>query len=173
RSIGPAAIRRSRQGQADLPQSSWRSPDPSATRQRDRDRQWQRFRYIPGQARIPAPRRRTSGLMTNIEEMLPVTDSVAPQSPPVAFVDSSAILAMVNRGDPTHEQAVAAYHELVDQGYRLFTTDHVVNETVQMLELSFGPEVARQWLRDQRLPIYHTDEQDVRRAIAHITSARP
>jgi predicted nucleic acid-binding protein len=111
--------------------------------------------------------------MTNIEEMLPVTDSVAPQSPPVAFVDSSAILAMVNRGDPTHEQAVAAYHELVDQGYRLFTTDHVVNETVQMLELSFGPEVARQWLRDQRLPIYHTDEQDVRRAIAHITSARP
>lgn len=102
-----------------------------------------------------------------------MTDSQDRQSPPVAFVDSSAILAMVNRGDPTHEQAVAVYHELVDQGYRLFTTDHVINETVQMLEFGFGPDVARQWLRDQRLPIYHADEQDIRRAIAHITSAPP
>ena len=102
-----------------------------------------------------------------------MTDSHVSQSPPVAFVDSSAILAMVNRGDPTHEQAVAVYHELVDQGYRLFTTDHVLNETVQMLEFGFGSDIARQWLRDQRLPIYYADEQDVRRAIAHITSARP
>lgn len=102
-----------------------------------------------------------------------MSDAIAQQSPPVAFVDSSAILAMANRGDPTHEQAVAVYHELVDQGYRLFTTDHVVHETVQMLEMAFGSDLARQWLRDQRLPIYHADEQDIRRAIALITSARP
>lgn len=93
--------------------------------------------------------------------------------PPIAFVDTSAIVAMVNRADPTHEQAVAAYHELLDGGYHLFTTDYVIAETVQLLELGFGAEVARQWLRDQRLPIYHADEQDVRRAIAQITSARP
>ena len=101
-----------------------------------------------------------------------MTDGTTPHQPPVAFVDSSAILAMANRGDPTHEQAVAAYHELVDGGYHLFTTDYVIAETLQMLELAFGVDLARQWLRDQRLPIYHADEQDVRRAIAMITSAR-
>jgi predicted nucleic acid-binding protein len=102
-----------------------------------------------------------------------VSDSSIPQQLPIAFVDSSAILAMANRGDPTHEQAVAAYHELIEDGYHLFTTDYVIAETLQLLEFGFGPDIARQWLRDQRLPIYHADEQDVRRAIAHITSARP
>jgi predicted nucleic acid-binding protein len=91
----------------------------------------------------------------------------------VAFVDSSAILAMVNRADPTHEQAVAAYHELIDGGYHLFTTDYVVAETTQLLDLAFGAEVARQWLRTQRLPVYHADEQDVKRAIAQLTSSTP
>ena len=90
----------------------------------------------------------------------------------VAFVDSSAIVAMVNRHDPTHDQAVAAYHELVDGGYHLFTTDYVIAETLQLLELAFGPDTSRQWLRDQRLPVYNADDQDVRRAIAMITSAR-
>ena len=102
-----------------------------------------------------------------------MSDSSSTQQTPVAFVDSSAILAMVNRADPTHEQAVAAYHELVDGGYHLFTTDYVIAETFQMLEFGFGADIARQWLRDQRLPIYHADEQDVRRAVAHITGARP
>jgi predicted nucleic acid-binding protein len=102
-----------------------------------------------------------------------VTDSPDSRQSPIAFVDSSAIVAMVNRADPTHEQAVAAYHELIDGGYHLFTTDYVIAETLQLLEFGFGADVARQWLRDQRLPVYYVEEQDVRRAIAQITSARP
>jgi predicted nucleic acid-binding protein len=102
-----------------------------------------------------------------------VSDPVDSRQAPIAFVDSSAIVAMVNRGDPTHEQAVAAYHELIDGGYHLFTTDYVIAETLQLLEFGFGADIARQWLRDQRMPVYHADEQDVRRAIAHITTARP
>jgi predicted nucleic acid-binding protein len=86
-------------------------------------------------------------------------------------VDSSAIVALVNRDDSIHTEAVAAYHELVGDGYRLFTTNYVIAETVQLLDIGFGPDVARSWLRDHRLPVYHADEQDVRRAIAHITSA--
>lgn len=101
-----------------------------------------------------------------------MSDSPQQSETPVAFVDSSAIIAMINRDDPIHEQAVAAYHELVDDGYHLFTTNYVIAETVQLLDLGFGPDVAREWLRDQRLPVYHADEQDERRAIAHITSAR-
>lgn len=103
-----------------------------------------------------------------------MTDQVSPNNQSaVAFVDASAIIAMANRDDPIHEQAVAAYHELVDSGYHLFTTNYVIAETVQLLDLAFGADIARQWLRDQRLPVYHADEQDVRRAIAQITSARP
>jgi predicted nucleic acid-binding protein len=91
----------------------------------------------------------------------------------IAFVDSSAILAIVNRADPTHDQAIAAYPELIDAGYHLFTTDYVIAETTQLIDLAFGADVARQWLRTQRLPVYHADEQDVKRAIAQMTSATP
>ncbi len=102
-----------------------------------------------------------------------MTDPTGADRPPIAFVDSSAIVAMVNRNDPTHHQAIAAYHELIDGGYHLFTTDYVVAETTQLLELAFGSDVARQWLRAQRLPVYHADEQDVKRAIAQLTSTSP
>ena len=92
--------------------------------------------------------------------------------PTVAFVDSSAIVAMVDRRDPTHQQALAAYHELVDDGYGLFTTNYVIAKTLQLLQMSVGPDIARTWLRDHRLPVYHADEQDERRAVARITGAR-
>lgn len=84
----------------------------------------------------------------------------------IAFVDSSAIVALVDRNDDTHDAAVAAYQDLLQQGYRLFTTNFVVAETVSMLTDSVGAHVARQWLRDNRLPVYHADEQDEKRARA-------
>lgn len=90
----------------------------------------------------------------------------------VAFVDSSAIVAMVDVKDTTHDAAVAAYRELVDGGYKLFTTNHVIAETVDLLTNGAGPAVARQWLRDQRLPVYHTDEQDNHRARALVIASR-
>ncbi len=101
-----------------------------------------------------------------------MTDSlpIEPQ-PAIAFVDSSAIIALVDRRDPTHEQALAAYHELVDEGYHLFTTNYVIAETLQLLDLSYGPDIARKWLQDHRLPVYHADEQDERRAIARLSGA--
>ena len=103
-----------------------------------------------------------------------MTDSPNSQRPAaVAFVDSSAIVALVDRSDPTHEQALAAYHELVDGGYHLFTTNYVIAETHQLLQLSVGPDAARLWIQDHRLPVYHADEQDERRAVARIASARP
>ena len=91
---------------------------------------------------------------------------------PVAFVDSSAIVALVDRNDATHEAAVAAYHDLIAQGYRLFTTNYVEAETVGLLTDGMGPEVASQWLRDHRLPIYHADEQDEHRARAMVIASR-
>jgi uncharacterized protein len=91
---------------------------------------------------------------------------------PVAFVDSSAIVALVDRNDSTHEAAVAAYKDLIDQGYKLFTTNYVQAETVSLLADGVGPNVASQWLRDHRLPIYHADEQDEHRARALVIASR-
>ena len=91
---------------------------------------------------------------------------------PVAFVDSSAIVALVDRTDATHQAAVDAYRNLVAQGYRLFTTNHVVAETVDLLIEGVGPDIARRWLRDHRLPVYHADEDDERRARALVISSR-
>ena len=107
--------------------------------------------------------------MTDLQEQ---SEGEREESIPVAFVDSSAIVAMVDRNDRTHEAAVSAYTDLLRQGYRLFTTNHVVTETVDLLTTGVGPEVARRWLRDQRLPVYHADEQDEHRARALVISSR-
>lgn len=94
------------------------------------------------------------------------TSTAETDGPLVAFVDSSAIVALVDRNDANHDAAIAAYQDLLQQGYRLFTTNFVVAETVGMLTDGVGAQVARQWLRDNRLPVYHADEQDERRARA-------
>jgi predicted nucleic acid-binding protein len=91
---------------------------------------------------------------------------------PVAFVDASAMVALVDRNDETHNAAVAAYHDLVDGGYRLFTTNHVIAETLELLNATVGAEIARQWLRDLRLPVYHVTEPDEQRALALVVNSR-
>lgn len=90
----------------------------------------------------------------------------------VAFVDSSAIVALTDHADESHDAAIAAYKELVSGGYRLFTSNYVVAETVELLSAGPGPRIAQQWLRDHRLPVYHADEQDEHRARALVISAR-
>jgi predicted nucleic acid-binding protein len=79
----------------------------------------------------------------------------------VLFVDSSAIVAMVDADDASHGPAVDAYESLVRDGYRLFTTDHVLSEAYELLSMGVGPEVARQWLRDHRLAIYDITQDDL------------
>ena len=106
------------------------------------------------------------------DEELPLPDETAPVAAPDAaaaeataiFVDSSAIVALVDRDDASHAAAVGAYRDLVRAGYRLFTTNYVVAETFDLLRTGVGPLVARQFLRDSKLAVYHADEQDERRA---------
>jgi predicted nucleic acid-binding protein len=80
------------------------------------------------------------------------------------FLDSSAIVALVDRDDASHGAAVEAYRNLVQSGFRLFTTNYVIAETFDLLRTGVGPLVARQFLRDSKLAVYHADEQDERRA---------
>ncbi len=90
---------------------------------------------------------------------------------PIAFVDTSAIVALVDRDDHTHGDAVNAYHMLVDDGYRLFTTNHVISETYDLLASTLGHAVAGQWLRDVGLAVYVTDNQDEERARERVLAA--
>ena len=100
-----------------------------------------------------------------------MSDTHSPEQP-TAFVDASAIVAMVDRNDRSHADAVDAYHGLQDQHYRLFTTTLVLAEVVQLLNDGVGADVARQFLRDHRLSVYHATEEDEARAVAMVMTAR-
>jgi uncharacterized protein len=98
--------------------------------------------------------------------------AVEPEAQATAiFIDSSAIVALVDRDDGSHAAAVDAYRNLVRSGFRLFTTNYVIAETFDLLRTGVGPVVARQFLRDCKLAIYHADEQDERRARRHVLDA--
>jgi predicted nucleic acid-binding protein len=90
--------------------------------------------------------------------------TVPERSRPVAFIDASAIVALVDANDRSHADAVAAYHDLLARGYRLFTVDFVIAEAFDLLRAGVGAETARAWLRDHRLPVYRADEADLEQA---------
>ena len=105
--------------------------------------------------------------------------AAAPEQPAAAsgeataiFIDSSAIVALVDRDDASHGAAVGAYRDLVRSGYKLFTTNYVVAETFDLLRTGVGPLVARQFLRESKLAVYHADEGDERRARRLVLDAR-
>ncbi len=100
------------------------------------------------------------------------TDTAEQEDAAVALVDSSALVALADRRDALHQQAVAAYTDLSRAGYKLFTTNYLIAETVDLLTAGMGPAVAQQWLRDHRLPVYHADEQDERRARTMVITTR-
>src|SRR5215218_3303217 len=88
---------------------------------------------------------------------------------PVAFVDSSAIVTLIDRDDASHAAAVEAYRSLVTGGYRLFTTSHVIDEALELLTAGVGTADARQWLHEHRLATYYVDEADLAAATEMIT----
>ena len=85
-----------------------------------------------------------------------------PQPTHAAFVDSSALISLVDRDDYTHRAAVDAYESLKADGYRLFTSNHIVAETFDILAGALGHDVARSWLDEMGLPIYVADSSDHR-----------
>ena len=89
----------------------------------------------------------------------------------IAFVDSSALVALADSGDMSHAAAVAAYRELVDSDYRLFTTDFMIAEAFDLLRQGPGPEVARSWLSACAIAICPMEEQDLARAKQRLLNA--
>ena len=89
---------------------------------------------------------------------------------PVAFVDSSAIITLIDQDDASHQAAVDAYRSLIISGYRLFTTNHVLDEAFDLLSAGIGAVAARRWLKEHRLAIYFVDGTDLAAAVAAIAA---
>lgn len=89
-----------------------------------------------------------------------------------AFVDSSALVSLVDREDDTHRTAVDAYESLKSEGYRLFTSNHIVVETYDLLASTLGHEIARSWLDEMSLPIYVADANDLEQARDRVLRSR-
>ena len=62
------------------------------------------------------------------------------------FVDSGAWIALLNRRDQYHSNAVAIFNGLVQQNTQFLTTDYVIDETVTWLRYKVNHPVAIQFL---------------------------
>lgn len=59
------------------------------------------------------------------------------------FVDSSGLISMSDRAQPTHGQASAAWQQLGSEGVDLITTNYVLVETFAVLQKRFGWSMVR------------------------------
>ena len=62
------------------------------------------------------------------------------------FVDASALIALADRDDASHQAAVDAYREMIGSGLRLFTTDLALVAAHEIILAALGSTVARTWL---------------------------
>ena len=79
----------------------------------------------------------------------------------VAFVDASALVALADRDDASHDAAAAAYRDLIASGYRLFTTDLALATAHEMLAFALGWGVARAWLAQCNIHVVCVTAADV------------
>ncbi|MCL6639367.1 MAG: PIN domain-containing protein [Firmicutes bacterium] len=62
------------------------------------------------------------------------------------LVDSSALLALLNRRDHWHQTAVEILRQLVDQGAVFIMTNFLLAEAHALILARLGRDIARQWL---------------------------
>ena len=65
-----------------------------------------------------------------------------------AFVDTSALLAILDSDDRHHAEASAAWSRLVEGNRPIHTTNYVVIETISLLHHRFGVEAVRLLVND-------------------------
>lgn len=87
-----------------------------------------------------------------------------PASSGYTFVDASALVALADRDDASHDVAVAAYRDLVGSGSRLFTTDIALATAHELLVAALGRGTGRLWLSRCRIPVYCVTSPDVESA---------
>ncbi len=72
----------------------------------------------------------------------------------VTFVDTSALLALIDVAELRHREAVTTWHRLMDEKAHLLTTDYVRLEAWSLVQARFGlADVGR--LDRELLPLIH------------------
>jgi len=56
----------------------------------------------------------------------------------MTFLDTSAIYALADRGDPNHDTAVERLQQLLDSGEELITHNYVVLESIALIQSRLG-----------------------------------
>ncbi len=64
------------------------------------------------------------------------------------YVDTSAFYALLDRADQYHDQAKTLWPALLKDTVFLVTSDHVVSETVTLLQYRLGFEAASLWYKN-------------------------
>jgi len=82
----------------------------------------------------------------------------------VVFLDSSAFLARLNRRDLHHRAASLLFEEIEAKGYALVTTDFIVAETHALILSRLGANVARNWLQNLKVYVYHVPAHEIQLA---------
>jgi predicted nucleic acid-binding protein len=86
----------------------------------------------------------------------------------IAFVDASALVALADRDDASHEASAAAYEDFLHSGFLLFTTDLAFATAHQLILAALGPSTARTWLAQCAIhiePVTAQDLEEGRRAV--------
>ena len=87
--------------------------------------------------------------------------SDAAPSPRIAFVDASALVALADRDDISHQAAADAYQDFLRSGFLLFTTDLAFTTAHQLILAALGPSAARSWLAQCAIHIEAVTTQDL------------
>jgi hypothetical protein len=61
------------------------------------------------------------------------------------FVDTAGWVACTDTAEPAHERAAAARDRWLEEGGLLVTTDYVADETLTLLRMRLGLDVAEAW----------------------------
>ena len=84
------------------------------------------------------------------------------------FVDTAGWVACADASDPAHARAADARDAALEKGWRLVTTDSVVDETLTVIRLRLGLDAAAAWWRpvdgSQRLRWERIDSDRFERA---------
>lgn len=63
------------------------------------------------------------------------------------FIDSTILIAFIDRGSPSHLEASKAMADLASIGYRLYTSSQVITDSYDLLFRNVGTTVALEFLQ--------------------------
>lgn len=88
------------------------------------------------------------------------------------FLDTSAIYALADAGDPNHDLAAARFAQALEVGEALLTHNYILVESLALVRQRLGPGAARHLADDTRaFEVEWVDEETHEEAVRHLEQA--